>query len=450
MLAPWKYRHNYVGDVRLNPSSRFLACGLERPSGYLPFLPKHYNPRSLAERMEVRSLNARFVAVMVAVLLCGCAGKQQQPASAQNQNRRGAAARDVAIPVGVAQAKRQDVPVFLSGLGTVTAYNTVVVKSRVDGAIMKINFTEGQHVRKGEVLAEIDPRPYEVQLETAQGNLARDQALLNTSKVNLQRNEQLAQAGVVAVQQLDAQRAETGQYQGTVEADTAAINSAKLNLTYAKITAPIDGRVGLRQIDIGNIVHATDQNGLCTITQLQPIAVIFTLPEDSAQQVRNRLRSGSMMADAFSRDDTQSIAQGRLETIDNQIDTTTGTVRLKAIFSNQKEELWPNEFVNIHLQLQTERNAIVIPSSALQRGPQGTFVFVVGQDNTAQVRPVEVKLTQGLTSLIASGIAEGDRVVTDGQERLQANAKVDPRTPQPRNAQQGAPGNQPIGSGPGA
>ena len=399
------------------------------------------------------------IAMTVACSLLGCSGSKDDKPAAQQQGRGGAASGGAGgqqrgggggapIPVGVTAAQQQDVPIFLSGLGTVTAYNTVSVKSRVDGAIVRINFAEGQHVNQGQVLAEIDPRPYQVQLETAEGNLARDQAMLTTSKVNLQRNEQLAQAGVVAVQQLDQQRAETGQYTGTVQADQAAISSANLNLTYSRITAPISGRVGLRQIDVGNIVHASDQNGICTITQLQPVAIVFTLPEDSAQRVRGRMRQGTLTADAYSRDDLTQIAQGKLETIDNQIDPTTGTVKLKAVFTNKDEQLWPNEFVNVHLRLETQKNAVVIPSSAIQRGPQGTFVYLVGPENTVQVRNVQVSLTQGLSSLIATGVAPGDRVVTDGQERLQANVKVDPRAPQPRNAGQGM-GNQPIGSGPG-
>lgn len=409
-------------------------------------------------RLLKRLIAATAIAIACATL--GCSNKNQENAATPQQGNGGGRGQvqgagggprgPAVVPVGVTAAQQQDVPIYLSGLGTVTAYNTVTVRSRVDGAIVKINFTEGQHVRTGQVLAEIDPRPYQVQLETAQGNLARDKALLNTSQVNLQRNQALAQAGVISQQQLDQQRAETGQYTGTLQADQAAISSARLNLTYSRVTAPISGRVGLRQIDIGNIVHASDQNGICTITQLQPIAIIFTLPEDSAQRVRGRMRQGTLATEAYSRDDLTKIAQGKLETIDNQIDPTTGTVKLKAVFPNQDEQLWPNEFVNVHLRLETQKNAIVVPSSAIQRGPQGTFVYVVGQDNTVQVHNVQVSLTQGLNSLIASGVNAGDRVVTDGQERLQANMKVDPRAPQQQRGNGQSAGNQGIGSGPGA
>jgi membrane fusion protein, multidrug efflux system len=382
---------------------------------------------------------------LLALCATGCnrgEGKQtQQNARQQMQN--------MPVPVGVAPVQQKDVPVFLQGLGTVTAYNTVTVRSRVDGEIVKVNFREGQHVNAGDLLVQIDPRPYQVALQTAQANLARDQALLNTSQVNLKRNEALVQAGVVAQQQLDAQRAETGQYTGTVQADEAAISSAKLNLTYSHITAPISGRIGLRLIDPGNIVHASDANGICTITQLQPIAVVFTLPEDNVQTVRSRMQKGILTVEAWTRDDAKMIETGKLETVDNQVDPTTGTVKLKAIFSNPQEGLWPNEFVNVHLRLETQKNAVVIPSSAVQRGPQGTFVYAVGQDNKVQVRPIQIQLTQGLTTLVASGVKAGDQVVTDGQERLRPDAVVEPHAPQQNGNGQG-PGSQPIGSTSGA
>ncbi|MEO8725645.1 MAG: MdtA/MuxA family multidrug efflux RND transporter periplasmic adaptor subunit [Acidobacteriaceae bacterium] len=386
-------------------------------------------------------------AALLAFCLLSACNRGEKAPSAQEQRQQ---ARNAPIPVGVAAVQQKDVQVFLTGLGAVTAYNTVTVKSRVDGAIVKINFTEGQHVNKGDLLAEIDPRPYQVALDQAQANLARDEALLNTSKLNLTRNEQLTKAGVVAVQALDTQRAETGQYEGTVQGDQASIASAKLNLTYSKITAPISGRVGLRLVDVGNIVHASDANGICTITQLKPIAVIFTLPEDNVNEVRARMKQGALLADAYTRDDRTVIESGKLETIDNQIDATTGTVKLKAVFDNKNEQLWPNEFVNIHLRLNTDKNAIVIPSSAIQRGPQGTFVYLVGQNNTVQVRNIQIKLSQGLTSVVGSGLQPGERIVTDGQERLQVDAKVQPQAPQKNGQNDQGPSSQAIGSGPGA
>ena len=384
-----------------------------------------------------RALSACAVLLVCCLAACSRGANADGGGNSRQQQRQ--QARNQAQPVGVVAAQQKDVPIFLTGLGTAIASNTVTVRSRVDGAIVKVNFREGQHVNKGDLLAEIDPRPFDVQLQQADANYQRDQALLNTSRVNLQRSEALAKAGVVAQQALDQQRAETGQYQGSIQGDVAAINSAKLNLAYSKIAAPISGRVGLRQIDVGNIVQANATNGICVITQLQPIAVVFTLPSDNIDQVRSRMAKSTLPVEAWSRDDTQQIASGKLETIDNQIDPTTGTVRLKAMFDNKDEQLWPNEFVNVHLRLQTQKNALVIPASAIQRGPQGTFVYVVGQDNKVQVRPVTVQLTQGLTTLIAQGLQPNDRVVTDGQERLQEGALVDPRAPQ---RQQQSGGNQ--------
>ena len=349
--------------------------------------------------------------------------------------RHGQGGGDLVTPVGVASVQQKDVPIFLTGLGTVQAYNTVSVKSRVDGAITKVYVQEGQHVKQGELLAEVDPRPFQVQLEQAQAALERDQAQLRTAQLDLQRNQTLAKEGIVATQTLNQQEAQTGQYSGTVQGDIAAVNSAKLNLVYTRITAPIKGLIGLRQIDIGNIVHASDQNGMFVITQMQPIAVIFTLPEDQIRTVTERMRKETLSVEAWSRDDTQQISTGKLETVDNQIDPTTGTVRLKAVFNNTNDELWPNQFVNIHLKLDVQKNAIVAPASAIQRGQQGTFVYVVKQDNTVEVRTVNVQLIQGLTALIASGLQPGERVVTDGQERLVEGAKVDPRAPQPVNGQ---------------
>jgi multidrug efflux system membrane fusion protein len=396
-----------------------------------------------------KALSAFLVPVCFCLSACNKKAPSDSSAHGSQGGHRGRGAQmgNMPIPVGVAPVKQEDTPVFLSGLGTVTAYYTVSVKSRVDGEIIKVNFREGQHVNKGEVLAEIDPRPYQVQLATAEGQLARDQAMLNTARIDLRRNEELTKAGVVAVQQLDTQRATTGQYQGTVQADQAAIDSAKLNLVYSKITAPITGRIGLRQVDPGNIVHATDTSGIATITQMQPIAVIFTLPEDNVRQVRERMRQGVLTTQAWTRDDAQMISTGKLETIDNQIDTTTGTVKLKAVFQNPKEELWPNQFVNVHLQLQTLKNAIVVPTSAVQRGPNGTFVYSVGADKKAHVTPVQVHLTEGLHTVIASGLAPGDQVVTDGQEKLQEGALVDARAPQHHVTQGGQQGSGDQGVG---
>jgi multidrug efflux system membrane fusion protein len=333
------------------------------------------------------------------------------------------------VPVAVTPAQRRDLPVYLDGLGSVEAFNTVTVKSRVDGQIMQILFKEGQEVHKGDLLATIDSRPFEVALAQAQANFAKDQAQLTDAKLIAQRYSQLTKDGIIPQQQYDTQMALTNQLQAAVGADQAQIDNAKLNVDYSHITSPIDGRVGLRLVDAGNIVHASDQNGLLVITQMQPIAVIFTLPEDNLAAVNNRTRSGAtLQVRALSRDNGMEIATGTLLTIDNQIDATTGTFRLKAVFDNKDRVLWPNQFVNARLLIDLKKNAIIIPSAAIQRGDQGTFVYRINpSDKTAEVVPVTVGITQDNISLIDNGLAADDLVVTDGQDRLRAGVRVDPR-----------------------
>lgn len=331
------------------------------------------------------------------------------------------------IPVVTATATRGDLPVFLNGLGNVTAFNTVTVRSRVDGQIVKINFVEGQSVKDGDSLIEIDPRPYQVQQEQAEGQLAKDQAQLHDAQIDYERYKLLYQEGVIPKQQLDTQQAAVGTNEGAIKADQAAIDSAKLQIVYCHITAPISGRVGLRLVDIGNIVHATDTNGLLVITQLQPISVIFTLPQDQLPQVMAKMHQGTLAVEAFDRDNTTKLATGKLLTIDNQIDTTTGTYKLKAVFDNSKNELFPNQFVNVHLLVDTKKNIVLVPSTAILRGAQGTYVFAVGSDNTVKVHNVTLaETTAGITG-IASGLEAGDVVVTDGQDKLQDGSKVEPR-----------------------
>src|SRR5580700_10563972 len=345
------------------------------------------------------------------------------------------------IPVAVTPAQRRDLPVYLDGLGSVEPLSTVTLKSRVDGQMMQVNFTEGQEVRKGDLLAIIDPRPYEVALAQAQANLAKDQAQLNDAKLNATRYNQLTKDGVIPQQQADTQTALANQLQAAVQGDQAAIDNAKLNIDYSHITSPIDGRVGLRLVDPGNIVHAADPNGLLVITQMQPIAVIFTLPEDSLQAVNSRMRSGvTLQVKALSRDNGMELASGTLLTIDNQIDQTTGTFRLKAVFDNKDRALWPNQFVNARLLIDVKKNAIIVPVAAIQRGDQGTFVYRINpSDNTTEVVPVTVGVTQDNLALINSGIAPNDLVVTDGQDRLRAGVRVDARPDtRPTNAPQNA------------
>jgi multidrug efflux system membrane fusion protein len=360
--------------------------------------------------------------------------------STSNTKSAQAGAGPPAIPVAVAPAEQRDFPVYLSGLGTVQASNTVSLKSRVDGQIVQIAFKEGQFVKQGEVLLVIDPRPYQVQLEQAEAALARDQAQLKNAQLDYDRYQGLFKEGVISQQQYDAQRALVGQLEGTIKADQAAIDNAKLQLVYTRVTAPVNGRIGLRLVDIGNMVHATDTNPLLVITQLQPIAVVFTLPEDSLPTVTKHMKSGSLEVDAYSRDDTTKLATGKLLTIDNQIDQTTGTGKLKAMFENVDNMLFPNQFVNARLLLETRKGVTVVPAAAIQRGPQGsTFTYVVKADKTVEVRPVKIALSQGNVSVVASGVAPGEQVVTDGQDKLQAGSRVEPHSatssPAGKNAQ---------------
>jgi multidrug efflux system membrane fusion protein len=339
---------------------------------------------------------------------------------------RGPGSSNFSVPVVVASTLQGDLPVYLNGLGTVTPLSTVTVRSRVDGQLINVAFTEGQFVTEGDLLAQIDPRPYQVQLEQAEGQLAKDQAQRKDAEVNLERYKLLFNEGVIPKQQLDTQAAAVGQFDGAIKTDQGQIDNAKLQLTYSRITAPISGRIGLRLVDPGNIVHATDTNGLLIITQIQPIAVIFTLPQDQLPQVFDQLHKGAaqLSVEAYDRDNTQKIATGKLLTIDNQIDVTTGTYKLKAVFNNESSSLFPNQFVNTHLLVDTKRNLSLVPLSALQRGPQGTYVYVVESGNTVKIHNVAVAQTTAGTVGVSAGLQPGDLVVTDGQDKLQEGTKV--------------------------
>src|SRR6266446_436207 len=369
---------------------------------------------------------------------------------AANKSKGGPSAGNFVVPVVVATAQRGDLPVYFNGLGTVTAFNTVTVRSRVDGQLISVAFKEGQFVHEGDLLAQIDPRPFQVQLEQALGQLAKDQAQRRDAEVNLERFKLLFKEGVIPQQQLDTQAALVGQFDGAIVSDQAQINNAKLQLTYSHITAPISGRVGLRLVDAGNIVHASDTNGLLVITQLQPISVIFSLPQDQLPQVMTKLRSGTQLpVEAFDRDDTAKIATGKLQTIDNQIDVTTGTYKLKSIFSNEDNALFPNQFVNVHLLVDIKRGLTVVPAAAIQRGPQGTYVYAAGSDNTAKIRTVTIAQTTGDSVGLRAGLNPGDVVVIDGQDKLQDGTKINPstapgasgpgRAPAPSTSGQGTP-----------
>jgi multidrug efflux system membrane fusion protein len=333
--------------------------------------------------------------------------------------------------VVTAKASRANVPVYLNGLGNVAAFYTVAVKSRVDGQLMKVNFNEGDIVKENQVLAEIDPRPYQVQLQQAEGTLAHDKALLENARLDLTRYETLLQQDAIPKQQLDTQKALVAQYEGTIHLDEANVNSAKLNLTYAQVTAPISGRVGLRLVDPGNIVHASDQNGMVVITQLQPIQVQFTIPEDSLPAVLKKMRAGvKLPVDAYSRDNATMLATGEFATVDNQIDATTGTAKLKAVFKNDDFSLFPQQFVNIRLKVDTLTQRLVVPGVAVQNGQQGTFVYVVDPETSkVHIKVVKLGAQDQNNSEITSGIKEGDDVVIDGTDRLDEGTQVRVRKP---------------------
>src|SRR5579872_5679101 len=390
--------------------------------------------------IDSHTRKSRAVVVFRTVMICNLASVCAflfGCTSADSKQQKAHAAGPRSVSVSVAPVQRQDVPVYLSGLGAVTAFNTANIKSRVDGQIMKVNFREGQNVNQGELLIEIDSRPFEVQLEQMQAQLFRDQAQLRDAKLNLDRYTSLIPSGSIAQQQVDTQKALVDQLDGTVRTDQAQIDNAKLQIVYCHITAPFTGRVGLRQVDPGNIIHAADTNPMLILTQLQPIAVIFTLPEDVLPSVSRRMQQGTLEVDAFSRDDQTKLATGKLLTIDNEIDPTTGTAKLKAVFDNKDNQLWPNQFVNADLLLETRKNSTVIPTAAILRGPQGTFVYAVNPDKTVQDRVVTISLTQGDTTVIANGVNPGDTVVTDGQDKLQTGSHIEPRVNAPATGTSG-------------
>ena len=375
------------------------------------------------------------------------------PSNGQQVARQRANAASRAIPVAVAPVRTGDIQVYLNGLGTVTPNNSVTVRTRVDGELIKVLFREGQMIKADAALAEIDPRPYQVQLTQAEGQMARDQALLKNAQVDLKRYQMLFTQDSIAKQQVDTQEALVRQYQGTVKADQGQIDNARLSLIYCHISAPIGGRLGLRQVDPGNIVHASDPNGLVVINQIQPITVVFTLSEDNLPAVLKRFQVGSALAvEAWSRDGKTKLADGTLLTVDNQIDPTTGTVKLKAEFPNHDNALFPNQFVNARLLVDTERGATVMPSAAVQRGTQGAFVYRVKEDQSVTLRPVRLGPVEGDNVGVESGLAPGDVVVVDGLDKLREGAKIEPVTgnknpesgPEPRRPP-GEPDGRPRG-----
>ncbi len=402
--------------------------------------PNTVEPPRVAEKAEFRAKKKRSVWPWIILLALAGGGMYLYPRVVQNTSQQtekgkkgggkggGKGGDGRAVPVVASVARRGDMPVYLNGLGSAAALNTVAVRTRVDGHIIKIHYTEGQLVKEGDPLIDIDPRPFQVQLEQAEGNQARDQALLANAKTDLQRYTVLFSQDAIPKQQLDTQTATVNQMEATLKTDQAAIDNAKLQLTYAHITSPLTGRIGLRLVDQGNMVHATDSGPLAVITQLQPIAVIFNIPEDNLPAVTKKLAAGQTLpVVAFDHGNKNKIAGGTLLTIDNQVDSTTATVKFKAVFDNKDYSLFPNQIINARLLLETRHGAVIVPTAAIQHSPQSTFVYVIKPDNSAEVRNITVGQIEGDDAEITSGVEPGEKVVIDGIDKLQQGTKVNMR-----------------------
>jgi len=368
-------------------------------------------------RRRRRLVLAAGAIALVVVVFAVWRGRARSPAP------RDRAARVVSVVT--VPARNGDMPVYLDGLGTVTAISTVTVRSRVDGQLVSLGYREGQLVRQGDLLAQIDPRPFQVALQQQEGQYAKDAAALENARLDLKRYQNLIEQDAIPRQQLDTQAATVHQLEATLKTDAAQVANARLNLTYSRITSPITGRVGLRLVDTGNMIHASDPTGLLVITQLQPIAVTFTLPADQLQPVMAGMARGDKLrVEAWDRDRKKMLDVGTLEAVDNQVDETTGTVRLKGVFSNEGYGLFSNQFVNARILVDTLHGSVIIPTAALQRSPQGTYIWVVKPDSSADMRTVEVAHTEGEDTAVQSGVAAGEPVVTDGVDNLQPGAKV--------------------------
>ncbi|MGR3908846.1 MdtA/MuxA family multidrug efflux RND transporter periplasmic adaptor subunit [Burkholderia sp. SR8] len=412
--------------------------------------PPSNDPASPAPRRSRRTLALGTLAVVVIGGLlwwhpwnrtpagAPAAGSAASAANAGGGHRgRGgpAAMANVPQPVSVATATRGEMPIVLSALGTVTPLASVTVKTQLSGYLQSVAFQEGQIVKKGDLLAQIDPRPYQVALANAEGTHARDAALLATARIDLKRYQTLLSQDSIASQTVDTQASLVKQYEGTVKTDQAAIDSAKLNLAYARITAPVSGRVGLRQVDPGNYVTPGDTNGIVVITQLQPMSVIFTTSEDNLPQIVKQVNAGQKLSvTAYNRNNTVPLETGSLETLDNQIDTSTGTIKLRATFANKDGLLFPNQFVNTRLLVDVMRDATIVPTAAVLTGSIGQFVYIVKPDNTVTVRKVKVGPVDGERTSILSGVALGERVVTDGSDRLREGSKISIPADKPNGA----------------
>jgi multidrug efflux system membrane fusion protein len=371
------------------------------------------------------SARRRTVSITITLLILGGLGYIAWTAMQQKQAaNRGGGRPDLPVPVLAATPRVLDVPVYLDGVGAVRALNTVTVRSQVDGKLISVNFTEGQDVKKGDVLGEIDPVIYQAQYDQAVAKKAQDEAQLANQRLDLIRYQQLAASNAGSKQQADTQRAVVAQQEALVKADQAAIDNTQATLSYAKIVAPLSGRAGLRQVDQGNIIHAADATGLVIITQLQPIAVQFSLPQQQIVRVNAASGKGELAVDVFGNDGVTVVDTGTLKGIDNQVDPTTGTLKLKAEFPNEHFQLWPGQFVNVRLKVETLAKAVVVPTSAVQRGPAGTFSYVIGDDNTVSAKPVVVTQQNETQAVIASGLSVSDRVVTTGFANLSDGARV--------------------------
>lgn len=397
-------------------------------------LPPQSEPDSAAPPYERRtgaprrSVLGRIVAWVVVLGLIGGGGWwfASRPAPEQQTRSGRFGGERPPMPVVTATVEKGDLPIRLNGLGTVTSLATVTVRPQVSGQLTKVAFTEGQMVKEGDFLAEVDPRPFQLAVEQAQAQLTRDQALLKNAQLDLERYRMLVKQDSIAKQQRDTQESLVQQYEGTVKADQVAVDNAKLNLSYSRITAPVTGRVGLRQVDPGNYVTAGATTGIVVITQIQPISVLFTLPEDNVPAIMKRLQAGATLpVTAFDRTRARTLSTGTLTTVDNQIDVTTGTVKLRARFDNADQSLFPNQFVNVQLLVDTLSGVPLVPVAAVQRGAPGTFVYIVNrQDSTVSVRPITLGPSDGVKTVVENGLNPGDVVVTEGADKLREGAKV--------------------------
>ena len=435
-------------------AGRELSLGRRRsPLAILPFTGPTVAPKRRTLRMDLRTephiaamtdtieslqkpapTHRRYVLAGLSILIAVSGGYVgwQHRATANPAAATASSPPAPAIPVSVATAERRDVPIYLTGLGTVQAFNTVTVKTRVDGGLVKVAFTEGEDVRAGDLLAEIDPRPFQAAYDQAVAKKVQDKANLANAKLDLQRFSDLATRSFAPKQQVDTQRAMVAQLKAQIRGDQAAIDSAQTQLDYTTIKSPLTGRTGIRLVDQGNIVHAADATGLVVVTQLQPISVVFTLPESELASVQSALPSGPVRILAVSRDDHRQLAEGTLAVLDNQIAQTTGTLRLKGTFPNTDRALWPGEFLDIRLLARTAPNVVTMPSSALQRGPNGYYAYVVKPDSTVETRPLKVGQISDGVAIVDDGVAAGDKVVTAGQYRLQPGARVEANSPAPK------------------